>query len=139
MYSMASFGKRSFDNLVTCHPDIQATLKEAVETFDFSVLEGARSQERQTQLFKEGKSKIDGINKKSYHQVTEENPLSMAVDVAPYPIDWNDEARFRTMAKHIFKAHQKLLAQGKVTHALEWGGHWKKFIDRPHFQIRPIV
>ena len=66
---MPSFGSRSRRELDTTHPDIVKVMELVITFIDFSVTEGVRTDERQMQLFKEGRSKLDGVNKKSYHQV----------------------------------------------------------------------
>ena len=50
--------------------------------------EGARELETQQKYYREGFSNCDGIEKRSKHQVTPENPLSMAVDITRFmPLD----------------------------------------------------
>src|SRR6056300_765382 len=119
---MYKFGRRSHNKKITCHKDLQLILDEAIKIVDFSILEGARSQETQMEYYAQGKSKLDGVNKLSKHQVSEEQPLSMAVDIAPYPIDWNDEFRFAFLAGVMKGVAAKLLEEGKITHKLRWGG-----------------
>jgi len=144
---MAAFGKVSAERLETCHPDLGKICHRVVRVFDISILEGARLDERQLMLFNDGKSKLDGINERSKHQVTEEDPLSYAADVAPYPIDFDNEhkakARFYMMAGHFFQAAEDLFAEGEITHLLRWGGDWdsdkefddQSFDDLPHFEL----
>jgi len=51
------------------------------------------------------------------------------MDLAPFPIDWNNLDRFAELAKVI-----KRIAKENNT-PLEWGGDWKNFKDYPHFQL----
>jgi peptidoglycan L-alanyl-D-glutamate endopeptidase CwlK len=75
---------------------------------DVTIIEGVRSQERQDRLVAEGKSKT----KFSKH-IT-----GRAVDLAPYPIDWEDRDRFHYMGGMLRGiAHQMGV---KVI----WGGDW---------------
>lgn len=92
---------------------------------DFTILDGERSVERQQALFTKGASKLDGINKKSMHN----HSPSLAVDIAPYPIDWDDKYKFAILASLVFKA----AAEEGVK--LTWGGHWLTFKDMPHFEL----
>ena len=78
---MAKFSNTSLQKLNTCHPDIVLIMSEAIKIADFTILEGSRPDELQYKYFKEGKSKLDGIKQKSKHQVTKQNPLSMAVEI----------------------------------------------------------
>ena len=56
----------------------------------------------------------------------------MAVDVAPYPIDWNDRERFFELAGFV-----QAFALG-MNIKVQWGGHWKgKKQDLPHWELKP--
>lgn len=138
-----SFGRRSHNKKITCHKDMQLILDEAIKVYDFTILEGSRTLETQQEYFAQGKSKLDGVNQKSKHQTSEEQPLSLAADIAPYPIDWNDKNRFYFLAGIMKASAAKLLEQGKITHQLRWGGDWdsdndfkdQTFFDLPHFEL----
>ena len=134
--------------LETCAPELQHLFREVVKRSDCTVLEGARSAERQQELYRQGKSKLDGVTKKSKHQ-TAVGGLSMAVDVAPYPIDWrtnrDDVAlRWRDFARLVLEVADEMGI------SLRWGGDWdgdwdrvsdptsdQRFNDWPHWEIVP--
>jgi len=130
---MPSFGKTSQDKLNTCHPDLQRLMNEVIKLYDFTILEGERTLQQQQTYFKEGKSKLDGVKKKSKHQ----NKPSLAVDIAPFPIDWNDTKRFYFLAGLVMAKADELGIK------IRWGGSWNgsfdfkqnKFDDLVHFQI----
>jgi peptidoglycan L-alanyl-D-glutamate endopeptidase CwlK len=82
------FSKRSLKHLETLHPDLQILLYAVIRHYDFSVIQGFRSNEEQDQRKKEGKSTLEGG--KSKHNIFP----SLAVDIAPYPINWKDISRF---------------------------------------------
>ncbi len=139
---MPKFGKTSLQRLSTCHPDIQKVMNEAIKHYDFTILCGIRSAEEQFSLFKQGRklvngkwtkvgstvTNIDGINKLSKHN----HSPSLAIDIAPFPIDWNDIARFKELSKVV---KQAMVTVG-VT--LQWGGEWVKFVDYPHYEIKGV-
>lgn len=124
-------GQRSLDRLKGVNPSLVAVFKRACETmpFDVTVLEGLRSYERQQELLKQGATKVSVSRHMSGN----------ALDIAPYPIDWNDLERFQIVAEHMFKAAEEL---GIV---IRWGGTWErsftkpvkwaKFLDAPHFEL----
>ena len=130
---MPQFSKQSEDKLNTCHKDIQRVMREVIKQYDFTVLEGTRTQEQQMKYFAEGKSKLDGVNQKSKHQ---SNP-SMAIDIAPYPIDWNNAKRFYYLAGLVLATAKAIGVQ------MRWGGDWdadgdfadQTFNDYPHFEL----
>jgi len=128
---MPSFGTASLSKLDTCHYLLKDICSEVIKTYDFSVLEGHRSNERQEELFRQGKSKLRAGSSKH-----NQSP-SHAVDIAPYPIDWDDTNRFYLLAGFMFQAATKF----DVT--LRWGGDWDRdwehkdqsFMDLPHYEI----
>lgn len=143
---MPQFGQTSFERLATCHPDLQMICKEVIEYYDFSVLEGARTTERQKQLFNEGKSKLDGVLKRSKHQVSSDQPLSMAIDIAPYPVSWDagkKKARFYFLMGMVKATAIRLKERGVITHDVRFGLDWdsdgsfddQSFDDCPHMEL----
>ena len=129
---MPAFGQKSREKLDTCHDSLVAVCELVIETYDFTVLEGHRSGNRQEELFRAGKSKLRAGQSKHNHDP------SLAVDVAPYPIDWNDPKRFYLLAGMMFQAAADLNIR------LRWGGDWdgdwqhtdQSFHDLPHFELR---
>lgn len=129
---MPKFSKKSKAKLNTCDKRLIELFNKVVKKFDCTIIEGHRSKDRQNKLFDEGKSKLQYPNGK--HNATP----SMAVDVAPYPIDWNDRERFTYFAGYVLGiAYQMGLK-------IRWGGDWdmdtqvkdNNFDDLPHFEIK---
>lgn len=129
--SNVKLGQRSLDRLKGVNPSLVAVFKRACETmpFDVTVLEGLRSYERQQELLKKGATKVSVSRHMSGN----------ALDIAPYPIDWNDLERFRILAKHMFSAAQELGIT--IRWGATWLSHyeepikWAKFLDAPHFEL----
>lgn len=137
---MATFSKKSKEKLLTCDTRIQRVLEMAIQYADFTVLCGARTPKEQFELFKQGRvlkegvwvkvgstvTNLDGVTKKSMHNYTP----SKAVDIAPYPIDWEDLERFKSLAVVIQRCADACGVE------LSWGGSWKTFKDFPHWEIK---
>ena len=129
---MPRFGKRSKERLSTSDDKLQKIFNEVIKYVDCSVLEGHRSAERQDKLFDEGKTKVKFPNGRH-----NSNP-SRAVDVVPYPVDWDDRERFHLFAGFVIGIAQSMGIK------LRWGGDWNmnfevddnKFDDFPHFELR---
>ena len=85
---MPRFGKRSKSKLATCDDELQNLFYEVVKYFDCSVIIGHRGEKDQNKAFDEGKSKV------RYPKGKHNSNPSTAVDVAPYPINWDDRERF---------------------------------------------
>lgn len=127
---MPAFSAGSLANLATCDERLQQVFREVVKHFDCQVLEGHRSESRQAEMFALGRSKIKAGGKHNAYP-------SLAVDVAPYPINWNDTQRFHYFAGFVMGTAKSM----GVT--LRWGGDWSQdtevkdetFRDLPHFEI----
>jgi peptidoglycan L-alanyl-D-glutamate endopeptidase CwlK len=123
------FSKKSSDQLKTCHPDLQRLFEEVLKICDCSILEGYRTPEDQFIKFNLGRSKV----KHGKHNFKP----SLAVDVAPYPIDWENIEAF-----YYFGGLVKGLAHS-LNIKICWGGDWdgdndlkdQTFNDLVHFEI----
>jgi peptidoglycan L-alanyl-D-glutamate endopeptidase CwlK len=105
---MPQFGKRSKQRLKGVDARLVNVLNEVVKYFDITVIEGVRSQERQNELVAQGKSKT----KFSKH-IT-----GLAVDIAPYPIDWKARDDFHYLGGFVLG----IATQMGVN--VRWGGDW---------------
>lgn len=128
---MAKFGKTSKERLATCDKRLQRVFNEVIKYVDCSVLEGHRNEERQDKLFDEGKTKV------KYPRGRHNSYPSRAVDVTPYPVDWNDRERQTLFAGFVIGIARSMDIR------LRWGGDWdmdfkvmdNRFDDFPHFEI----
>jgi hypothetical protein len=130
---MPRLGKRSKQRLEGVDKRLCYLLKEVCKYFDITVIEGKRSQERQDQLVAEGKSKT----KFGKHV------LGKAVDIAPYPIDWNARDDFHYLGGFV------LAMAANMNLKVRWGGDWNasslykgkrttkdnRFDDLVHFEL----
>ena len=114
-------GTRSLQSLSGVHPDMVAVVKRAIEItgVDFTVIEGIRNINRQRELFKAGKSTTMNSRHITGH----------AVDMVPWPVDWEDLERFEVMSEAMKTAAEELEIP------IVWGGDWKSFYDAPHFEL----
>ncbi len=128
---MPAFSTLSEARLATCDPRLQAILKEAIRHVDFTIMCGFRGPDEQEDAYRTGRSKVRWPNSKHNRRP------SVAVDLAPFPVDWTDTARFARLAGYIERiAHE----QGVK---LRWGGDFdmdgrtagEKLVDMPHLEI----
>jgi len=125
---MYKLGKKSQERLRGVNSQLVNILFELVKIMDITVIEGVRTQERQDKLVAEGKSKT----KFSKH-IT-----GQAVDLAPYPIDWEDRDRFHYMGGML----RGIAKQMGVD--VRWGGDWdsdgetkdNNFDDLVHIELK---
>ncbi len=112
----------------TLHPDMQSKVRQLIENarakgLDVWVFQGMRTIEEQNELYAKGRTKPGSIVTKvkgggSYHN------YGVAADIVFHgKAPWGEE--------HDWSA----LGQAGVDAGLEWGGNWKSFVDRPHFQM----
>ena len=143
------------------HPDLARVVYRAASMAlpeeDFSVLEGARSREQMWINYGKGRTPAQcaakGVPTKyadpDARKVTWlSNPLmsnhrrradgySRAVDLAPWPTDWNDIPRFNRLATLMFRAASVEGVQ------IRWGADWdrdgrwreKGEYDSPHYEL----
>tara|TARA_R110000787_G_scaffold44344_1_gene108873 strand:+ start:447 stop:842 length:396 start_codon:yes stop_codon:yes gene_type:complete len=131
---MPKFGSRSKSRLKTCDTRLQDLFNEVIKHFDCSVIQGHRGKEDQNKAFKEGKSKL------KYPNGNHNKSPSKAVDVAPYPINWNDRERFTYFAGYVVGIASQMGLK------IRWGGDWdmdtevkdNNFDDLPHFELRDV-
>lgn len=88
---MAKFSSRSQERLDTCDPRLKLIMEELIQVMDVTILCGHRNEEDQNKAFASGNSKLQWPNSKH------NSFPSKAVDVAPYPISWEDIDRFERM------------------------------------------
>lgn len=121
---MPHFSQRSLGRLETCHPDLQRLMHNVIKVYDITIIEGYRGEQRQNKAHREGKSQL------RYPDSKHNQKPSLAVDIAPWPLDWNDLDAFNEMGWFV---------KG-VAHAMcipiAWGGDWKSFKDYPHFELQ---
>lgn len=128
---MPKFSERSLNHLETAHEDLQELFKEVVRHYDCTVLCGHRDKKSQDQAVK------DKLSKTPYPKSKHNSLPSMAVDVVPYPIDWNNREAF-----YNFGGFVKGVAS-QLGIPIRWGGDWdsdndlhdQSFMDLPHFEL----
>jgi peptidoglycan L-alanyl-D-glutamate endopeptidase CwlK len=133
--------QKSIDRLRGVHPDLIAVVKQAIEitTQDFSVLCGVRTAEEQAELYAQGRTKPGNVvtwTLKTKH-VPGADGFGHAVDLVPYPLDWNDLSKFDAISIAMMRASEEL----GVT--IRWGADWdmdglareRGESDSPHFEI----
>lgn len=128
---MAHFSESSKSKLKSCRAELQTLFNEVIKNFDCTVLQGYRGQKQQNLLFDQGKTKVRFPDSKH------NDKISMAVDVAPYPINWEDRERFHYFAGYV-KGTACFLG---IT--VRWGGDWdndtkvddNSFDDLPHYEL----
>lgn len=147
------FGKRSTDNLHTCHKDLQLIMHESlkVSQVDFGISEGHRPTEKQIYLYESGRTrpgpiltKVDGLTKKSKHQ----SSPSPAADIYAYIPGKRSLAYNKTYLSYIggviTSVAERLYQEGRITHIIRWGYNWdndgeigtdQTFQDMPHYEL----
>jgi peptidoglycan L-alanyl-D-glutamate endopeptidase CwlK len=124
---------------------LRRIFNRVVPLFDCSIICGFRSEQAQNAAFLKNRSKVKWPNS-NHNKVP-----SMALDAAPYDrtlsaVNWADTARFYYMAGIVKAVASQLLAEGKISHDLRWGGDWngnishansqdQDFMDLAHFEL----
>lgn len=133
---------KSLAKLEGVHPNMVKVVKRAaaLSSQDFTVLEGVRTPARQKELYAQGRTAPGPVVTwvmTSNHFVNKKTGFGHAVDLCPWPIDWNTPAKFDAISKVMFQAAKDL----RVT--IRWGADWDRDgkprergeTDSPHFEL----
>ena len=136
-----SLGAQSRARLAGVHPDLIKVVERAIKITgqDFMVLEGVRTLARQKELYAQGRTKPGKVvtwTLNSRH-IPKADGLGHAVDLVPFPVDWNTLSKFDAMAKAMKTAATELGIP------IRWGADWdndgkpreKGETDSPHFEL----
>lgn len=139
--------KLSLSRLVGLNTRLDAVVKHAIEITeqDFLVVEGIRSKEQCYINYGKGRNAAQCIAKgvpvkyaqpKLAKVTWLNNPLGSkhvtgnAVDLVPYPLDWEDLNKFKKIAVAMKQAAKDLDV------SIDWGGDWTSSKDYPHFELK---
>jgi peptidoglycan L-alanyl-D-glutamate endopeptidase CwlK len=90
------------------------------------VVQGLRTFDEQDELFAKGRTKPGPIVTQARGGESNHN-FGLAADLCPFTNDkpdWNAPI-----------AVWSAIGTAAMAHGLEWGGQWKKFLDKPHVQL----
>lgn len=146
--------QRSLDRLKGVDERLVKVVKRAIELspIDFMVLEGVRTREQCMINYGKGRTasqcsakgvparyanpsaaKVTWLN----NPFASKHTVGKAVDLVPYPVDWNDLKKFDAIAKAMLAAAKELGVP------VRWGADWdgdgkpreRGESDSPHFEI----
>ena len=100
-----------------------------IHFYDCSILCGHRGELEQNDAFEKGNSTL------TYPKSKHNKRPSMAVDAAPYPINWHDLNEFRVFGGIVIGVANILHYEGFMSHRLRWGGRFEKPFDPGHFEL----
>lgn len=120
---MPAFSRSSLEKLNTADPRLQLLFNEIIRHRDCTILCGHRDQEEQEQAFRTGNSKAR-FGESPHNKVP-----ALAVDVMPYPINWDDLKGIHEFAGFV----QGVASQMGIK--VKWGGRFKNFFDGPHYEL----
>jgi peptidoglycan L-alanyl-D-glutamate endopeptidase CwlK len=130
---MPTFSARSKRSRAELHPSLQKLVDAAIKEVDFVILDAQRGKAEQEKAFR------GGFSKARFGQSAHNYIPAVALDVCPYPIDFNDAAKFRAIAKVFVRLAKELKLP------VRWGGDWdmdgdwkdERFLDWGHFELHP--
>ena len=149
-----NLSKRSLDSLVGVDEHLQRVVKQAIQLSkqDFMVLEGVRTRKQCMINYGKGRTIAQCVakgvpaqyaNPKATKVTWLNDPFASkhvtgnAVDLVPYPVDWNDLKKFDAIAQAMLQAAKELGVP------VRWGADWdsdgkpreRGESDSPHFEI----
>ena len=107
----------------TCHSDLIRLIEAVAETEKCAVICGFRGRYEQEKAYMQGKSKA------RFGQSKHNLQPSLAVDVVPLPLNWDDIPAFERLGEKIMAKAEELGIKVK------WGKNFKGLADYPHFEL----
>lgn len=137
---MYRFSKSSRKNLDEAHQDFTILFEKVLKERDCKVIEGERGKELQNALYDAGKSDLRHPNSK-HNKKFGENKVN-AVDVVPWPVDWNDKEIFYHFVGYVKGIADELYREGKISAKIRCGADWdgdfsfkdQTLHDLPHYE-----
>jgi peptidoglycan L-alanyl-D-glutamate endopeptidase CwlK len=134
-----ALGVASRSKLATCHPKLVLLLLEVdrrltlSKRFDWTIVCGHRGQAEQDAAYFARPRR----SSKRWPDSKHNKFPSLAVDIAPYPTYWDDEAAFARLAGYV----QAVADEMGI--GIRWGGDWdadgrtedENLIDLPHLEL----
>ena len=149
-----NLSQRSLDRLVGVDERLQRVVKRAIQLTkqDFMVLEGVRTRQQCMSNYGKGRTIAQCVAKDVPAQYANpraakvtwlNNPFASkhvngkAVDLVPYPVDWDDLKKFDLVAQAMLQAAKELDVP------VRWGADWdndgkpreRGESDSPHFEL----
>ena len=149
-----NLSQKSLDKMNGVDERLQRVVKRAIQLTkqDFMVLEGVRTKEQCMINYGKGRTAAQCVAKGVPAQYANPNAAKVtwlndpfaskhvsgkAVDLVPYPVDWNDLKKFDAIAKAMLQAAKELNVP------IRWGADWdndgkpreKGESDSPHFEL----
>jgi peptidoglycan L-alanyl-D-glutamate endopeptidase CwlK len=117
------------------HPALAAAVRGVIADLAargivVEVVQGLRTFEEQDELYAKGRTKPGAIVTQARGGESNHN-YGLAADLCPFTgdtPDWNAPMAVWTA-----------IGTAAIAHGLEWGGQWKKFLDKPHVQLPSIT
>lgn len=130
---MSSLDAASAARLRAAHPLLQRLFGAVAARTPIIILASQRGRAAQEEAFRKGNSKAHFGD--SAHNWSP----SVALDVAPKPLDWNDRKAFIALSVIVFEEARRLEIP------IRWGGDWngngvltdEKLSDLPHYELKP--
>lgn len=114
---------KSMQKLNTCHSDLVKLIEAVAEIEKCAVICGFRGRYEQEKAYYSGKSKARfGQSKHNFKP-------SLAVDVVPLPLNWEDIPAFERLGEVIMKKAEELNIK------IKWGKYFTNLKDYPHFEL----
>lgn len=123
---MALYGA---SRLAGVHADLVRLVYDVGSSHDIQVVAGARSLADEQKAIASGHSALRDPTSSLHVIVPGLRPLALAVDIAPWPVNWQDLPGFQALGAYM-KERAAALEIG-----IRWGGDWTTLKDYDHFEL----
>ncbi|HEY0462047.1 MAG TPA: M15 family metallopeptidase [Pyrinomonadaceae bacterium] len=131
---LGTFHPRTEANLHTLHPKVQEMMRTTLKTIrdegiNARVISGTRTYAEQNKLFAQGRFGNKGKVVTNARGGQSNHNFGLACDIGIF----TDDGAYLGESPLYAKAG-KIVTGAGINH-VDWGGNWKKFTDRPHYQF----
>jgi hypothetical protein len=132
MIPIRFFTNTERQRLLSADPLLEELCVEVNKKFPIFIVCGKRDKDAQELAFAHGLTKVHYPNSKHNTE-----PYSKAIDICPYPIDWNNRKAFYEMYKVVMETAQELGIKIRAGADFNQDGDLTndKFVDLPHFEL----
>lgn len=117
------------ERLANVDPALVALVQDVGAQRDVIVIQGARPLAEEQADIAAGRSSLTNPLDSKHVIDPTLRPLALAVDMAPYPVDWSDIPAFQGLGTFV-KERAVALNTG-----IAWGGDWVHLHDFDHFEL----
>lgn len=124
---MPKLSASSQKRLDAAHPILKKLFTAVALEANITILDSQRGRAAQERAF------VLGNSRAHFGQSAHNWSPALAMDVAPYPVNWDNIQRFKDLGVIV----KRIAAKQGVADKIKWGATFKGLADYPHWEVTP--